>query len=553
MQTTAIKDKKVSTDLKVGEEDSYAIYIVIAFFLVATMAWKILDHAIPIWDSADHLLKGYLITDIIRSPSNTIFKPLEILTASFYYPPFFYFIHSAIILTFGMHGDRINDIPNLLFFLTAMYSLYKLGCTLLKDTKSATMGVLIFCTLPAVCKAVHAKALLDMPLTAMVFTGLWILVSWRENPNWKKAFLAGISIGLAALTKQYGLFYFVPPLLFWLAKDLLSKKYEKVAMNLSISSIAGLIFSLWLIPNFNQLISFMAANHRNGQESSFFLMWFNNAIEFFKMFPVELTVPIISFFVMSFILKEVHKKLIILSSSVLFCMVIICALNWDPYQFRYILPLTGYISLAVGSLANNLILNSKIFYLKITGIYIISWSLFSFIYLNYTPYPIQASKSIDKILGFSEHRKTSKYTEPLSAVPYKDWGYDWLFKSIQKNKKVDWPKVCVLPDTFDYSTSGLQYLTRSRRVHVDFMTLRNWTTRGYEFNYIDQDLDQFDFFLVLKNQNKADGAHFINKQSKANYNNLIKTFDNLSKYNLIDKRILPDNSRLEFYEFIKGP
>lgn len=545
MQITTTKEKTVSTDNGIREHDSIAIYIVISSFLIATMAWKVTDNTIPIWDSANHLLNGYMITDIIRGPLNPIAKLYEVITASFYYPPLFYFVHSGTMLVTGLNSDRINDIPCLLFFSLAMYSLYKLGCKLLKDDKSATTGVFIFCTFPAVCKAVHAKALLDMPLTAMVFTGFWLLISWRENPTWKKALSAGLVVGLAGLTKQYGLFYFVPILLFWLAKDLSRKDYRNVAMIFAMSSTTAIIFSIWLIPNLTKLLAFMSSNHRSGEESSFLFMWFNNMFEFFNMFQVELTVPVIAFFIMSLVLmKEVHKNLFVLSSSIIFCMVVICALNWDPYQFRYILPLTGYIALAIGNLANSLISKTNFFAFKIMGVYILGWCLFNFVYLNYTPYPFPAFKSVDNFCGYTLHRSTSKYTEPLTAIPHKDWGYDWLFDTIRENKKVDWPTVCVLPDTFDYSTSGLQYLARSRGEHIDFLTLRKWTTRGYKFQYTEKDLKRFQFFVVLKNQQKKDGAILFEQKSKFNYENLKEKLSKSDSYEKIGEKLLPNKGRI---------
>lgn len=549
------KDTKPTSGGRRGLLINLSLFLVVSFFLVVNAYWKWIDGTVPVWDSASHLQYGYKIADLLRY-SPDIFTGLDgSIKASFYYPPLFYFTHALVGITVGELNTVVDQIPSLAFFVISLVALYKLGCELLEDKKIALLGVFLFACSPAVSKAVHPVALLDLPLTAMVFTGFYALVRWRKNPSWLMALLSGLAIGLTALAKQYGFFFFIPVMAFWFFEDIKNKNFRNIKMILSQAFIAASVFLVWLVPNLPSLLPFMSKNHRPGAEGDFLLMWLNNMKEILDLFPESLTTIGLVAFLLSIATFEVHKKLWILSVPCLFCMGAICLLNWDPYQFRYILPVVGYTSLATAWLIHKTLLTSPKALLRYGGYSLVLYFLFAFLYLNFTPYPVKASPLLDKIPSFNTIKSKSYYTEPIAPIPKKDRGYDWLFSTIEKHKFNKQSEVvetlCVLPDTFFHSCLGIYYQARSRGMWTLSRTLRKWTTKGYEFEYNQKKLDEFGWFLVLKNQHLKDGAVFATEQDKQNYEALKVELEKNTQFKQRGTFDLPDGAYLILYQNMK--
>ena len=529
------------------------VCLLIFVFVLATVLWKSFDNHVPIWDSANHLLHSYELSEIFASDADISSKVHRAITSSYYYPPFFYLCLTAVRGLAGFDSPLLDEIPCLLFFALATFSLYKLGCLLLNDSKAALAGSFVFCCLPAITRAIHPKALLDLPVTAMVFISFYFLVRWYKTPSWMWSVAIGVAIGLTALTKQYGVFYFVPPVMAFFVVSLKNREYKKLLMLFSQGLIALAIVLCWLIPNLPQLTTFMSSNHLSAEEGNFFLMWWNNVVQIALLAPENITFPGLFIFFLSFSLPGVHKKLWILSISSLFCWVLICTLNWDPYQFRYVIPVVGYISLAVGALISTLLFNTSNKLFQAGGVLIISWYLFSFLYLNYAPYPLSLKSfqkqfdRFDKLVGFDRAKKSAKYTEPLSPLPFTDWGREWVISTILKHQTEDWSYVCVLPDTFEHSTLTYQYLARSAGKNITFQTLRNWSTRGYDFQYSDKDLDSFNWFLALENQKSRPGAVFSSSKAQKNYEALEELLRSSDRFRAVDERSMPDGSKVILY------
>ena len=104
--------------------------------------------------------------------------------------------HSNISYERVLTLARLGMLPFLLLLLGATWA-WTQRCY---GNTAATLAVLFLASTPVILGNAAVVAL-DVPVTALTMTSLWLLLRWLERPNAARALLLGLSSGLAVATK----------------------------------------------------------------------------------------------------------------------------------------------------------------------------------------------------------------------------------------------------------------------------------------------------------------------------------------------------------------
>jgi 4-amino-4-deoxy-L-arabinose transferase-like glycosyltransferase len=251
--------------------------IILVFFLIVygfnLYSLSLLDVDLPPWDEAVHLRDSIVIYNIWKNPSQiniTVIKDLinksekyPLIRPSGYFPPFAPLITSFFHLIFGT-SSQVAIMSNMFFISVLILSLYSLGTTLCCRFVGllASFFILLF---PIVFQ--HSFIyMLDMPLTAMVAFGTYILIKSNFFQNTKFSILAGVAFGLGMLTKWSYLFFMIGPLSYVIYKSFYAEassgnkiiepmKQKKIIYHIFLFSLtAVLTFGPYYIPIIFKLI-----------------------------------------------------------------------------------------------------------------------------------------------------------------------------------------------------------------------------------------------------------------------------------------------------------
>lgn len=248
-----------------------AIWLVTA---VCDRLWIWLDHAPPSWDAADYLAEGMVYWKALQTPqwfSGAWWTHLWLLSPKI--PPLVYLSTVPITSLFGGGADQ-----GILVFLgysaVLLGSVYLLGLYLF-NLQVGLWAACLCVLMPTLYKA-RLEFLLDYPLAAMVALSFvcltlwhreslqadsesivkkkpevtetqkesilerfWNVQSWYTLKPWILAGLAGITFGLALLTKQPAALFLFVPIVWVLGEALWQRTWRRVAQ-LGILFLASL-------------------------------------------------------------------------------------------------------------------------------------------------------------------------------------------------------------------------------------------------------------------------------------------------------------------------
>lgn len=230
--------------------------------------WLGLDQSVPAWDAADYLTGSLAYWQALQTPqwfSPTWWTDLWLMSSKI--PPLVYLSTTPIISSVGKEPDQIILIF-LLFSAILLTSVYSLGAVLFN--RRVGLWAAGFCILMPVLYEARLEYLLDFPLTAMVTLALLCLTLWREQSNpadkpnnssqsgdtahavapsaavslvrrllqpnlryrwrsWGWAIVAGITVGLALMTKQSAGLFLLVPLVWCGVETLWQRAWERLA------------------------------------------------------------------------------------------------------------------------------------------------------------------------------------------------------------------------------------------------------------------------------------------------------------------------------------
>ncbi|MGJ3248261.1 MAG: glycosyltransferase family 39 protein [Elainellaceae cyanobacterium] len=206
--------------------------------------WLALDHGVPSWDPADHLI-GSLNYWWTLSHGNW-FSPdwwTGLWTLSSKYPPLLYITTTPFLSLLGAGIDpalRVNS----LYTVILLVSVYGLGQQLLSPRVGLWAAGL--CVLFPEFYSLRTQYFMDYPLAALTTASVWILTLWRDaSSRWAQWWLAlgfGTCFGLALLMKQTAVFFLALPILWVLGRQLQKRSWERI-----IQLFSGLLIALVLM------------------------------------------------------------------------------------------------------------------------------------------------------------------------------------------------------------------------------------------------------------------------------------------------------------------
>jgi 4-amino-4-deoxy-L-arabinose transferase-like glycosyltransferase len=177
--------------------------------------WFALDHSVPAWDQADYLNGVLNYWEALQTPewfNSQWWRSFWLLSNKI--PPLNYILTAPLVNLFGTSEDAATTI--MLFYSgVLLVSVYGLGIVLFDVTTGLWAAGL--CQLIPGLYNHRLEFILDYPLTTVITFSFWLLTVYffsraKSFTSWILAILAGISLGLAVLTKQTALFFLFCPL-----------------------------------------------------------------------------------------------------------------------------------------------------------------------------------------------------------------------------------------------------------------------------------------------------------------------------------------------------
>lgn len=175
--------------------NSKTIFFFISIFYAAAniIWWKLNTPVFPYDSSALHF--------------NDIFESGWL----FFNAPLITWIIKIMFYVFGKeYFDLIVIFVNYIFFLIALYYIYKLG-VVLKDKETGIISIILFALVPAIYGMSRQYGGLEYHLITAITFNIYCLIRTNHFTNRKWSLIYGISIGLGMLIKDEFLAYFFIP------------------------------------------------------------------------------------------------------------------------------------------------------------------------------------------------------------------------------------------------------------------------------------------------------------------------------------------------------
>jgi len=221
------------------------------YLTISNIIWIAWDTRPPFWDMAVHQTGALRILNAISEQGLGGLTSLGYATD--FYPPLFHSVVAVFYAIVGVSPDaaQLANIPATAILLG---STYWIGRRLVSPITGAVAATLLgFYPLMI---WLSREAAIDYWLTAMVALGFALLIETDSFQNPRMSVLFGFVCGLGMLTKwTFVLFLLFPAL--WMAQ-----RHFKQAMG--SAAVATLVASIWYLPQFNSLGSFLALNTAGG-------------------------------------------------------------------------------------------------------------------------------------------------------------------------------------------------------------------------------------------------------------------------------------------------
>ncbi len=181
------------------KRSSYVRVLLAVYLLLAGVvaAWWLMDTRPPLIDPARHLnvslaYHRYLIHHALTGFATAWFLPYH------FYPPSIYISTALLYLLLGT-SLVVARATILLFLLCAALATYGIGRRLMNEKAGVLAAILLICY-PLILE--DSKVYMtEVPLTAMVALGIYLLLRTREFQERSFSLMLGIALGFGALTK----------------------------------------------------------------------------------------------------------------------------------------------------------------------------------------------------------------------------------------------------------------------------------------------------------------------------------------------------------------
>ncbi|NEQ98160.1 MAG: phospholipid carrier-dependent glycosyltransferase, partial [Cyanothece sp. SIO2G6] len=196
-----------------------------AIAAIIDQLWLALDHRVPSWDPADHMIGALNYWWTLQPQhwfSGHVWDALWTLSSK--YPPLLYISTAPFLALFGRGADQAIAV-NLFYTAVLLVSVYGLGRVLFRAEVGLWAAGL--CLLFPQFYSLRTGYYMDYPLTTLIAAStlalsLWHLSQtayspvksrWALAKQWLFALSLGLTFGLAFLMKQTAIFFLAIPLM----------------------------------------------------------------------------------------------------------------------------------------------------------------------------------------------------------------------------------------------------------------------------------------------------------------------------------------------------
>ena len=321
---------------------------------VPLLVWLKMDNSLPHWDMGRHLYNsveyGRLWADFIAGRGSFV----QLLSAYFYYPPFFYQAGVLFYIFFGV-TQKVAVASNLIWIFIMIYSLYHLA-QMMWNKKSAVLALAVLFSMPMIIGAMREYQI-DLALSAWVMLACFLIAKYQKKPELRGAIWIGIAVGLGMLLKWTFLAY-VLPFMAWVLYTALREgktRSKRMIWHLGAAVVVTLLCAgIWYVANRHNIRADFVANgidaaRREGDPTGFSLAAFGYYAK--ALSDWYLLLPLSVLFVITAIAgclrgKRSTGNLLILATIVFIYVVFSLMPNKDA---RYIMPVAPFIALVIAS------------------------------------------------------------------------------------------------------------------------------------------------------------------------------------------------------------
>jgi 4-amino-4-deoxy-L-arabinose transferase-like glycosyltransferase len=508
-------------------------------FVLLLIVWFALDHSWPSWDAAEHMRIAGQYVPLLKHPRPWDGQWLvNFLSVNYFYPPAVYVTHGSLKALFGS-GAWVNDLREVVFQALLCFSIYFSANSLFKSRAVGLCAVLFINAYPIVGYMSHSL-MLDFPLLAMVSVALAALVYWDQSRTLKGSILLGVILGLCALTKQIGLLFLIGPGVFLFVASLRRGKRKEAGYLAIAAVIAAAMFLPWFVVNKEHMISLAhEIQHDVGNSgSNYFLI---SLSRYFQFVPATMTAPLMVLFFVSLISagKENLQKTALLWLSAVVGMLLVCAIPYEPADARYLLPALVFPAGITASQVCRWVGTAKL-PMRILGWTSIAGAVFTYIIMNFAPYPLPVNFDKQWITTEQPWKQGSSNFSPVPAGDL--WGQEWAITTIDKHQKGNQCWLNILPSNPHLSVHTFEAVISDIGAPISVSSFRGWSASGDSFDYSPEQFGYYNWFLLKS------GDQGFKLRDDASRRKYAETVDFIRKnLTLVGTRSLPDGSELSLY------
>ena len=210
---------------KINTSHIIFLTIILAYILLDIIFWVTNNPIIPQGEAVHHF--------------NDIFDNHLL----YYNAPLITWIMKGMFSIFGKEYFDLQIIfVNFIFFLTALYFLYKIGLEI-KDKTTGNIAMILFALTPCVYGLSRQFGHQDWHVMIALIPNIYCLIKTKNFEDTKWSIFYGISVGIGLLIKDEFLAYFFTPYLYVAAKNLLKNNLRKTIINILIPIISGILIA----------------------------------------------------------------------------------------------------------------------------------------------------------------------------------------------------------------------------------------------------------------------------------------------------------------------
>jgi hypothetical protein len=525
--------------------------LVVAGVLVANVFWHLLDHTLPCWDSACHLMKAYEYQQLFHHPRQLLRHVHRLMDVSIFYPPLIYMIQGGFktLLPFP-----IIDLASRFVYLALLSGTVFAHSRILSGSRlAAVLSVLLLTSYPGLSYLFHSD-LLDLPLIAMISAGLLTVTCWtRSRISWKTDLLCGAILSLCLFSKQTAVMFLGPVAALQIGSRFLSMDWRRGITLGGIWLVACSPMLIWMYCVSSKMSAFLKDNHLNSAAS---LSTFLDHVGYYGQALLQLLGPA-AFVVFGLSLcvrpREIAQRYhaILLASVVGFFL--IALINCVP-QARYVAPCLIAIAMLSGQLLSELLAAAKI--QRAAAAVLLAACLVTGFTISFSPSPVPSISVLEDILGISwlrlqeESYAVSRATNP--TFPHlQDWKQASVLRKLTSRSTGQW--LNVLSDSEEYNSAGLQYLALRERLDIKPTGFRAWYIDGHGYKYDLVQLNSVRWHLVLRGPQltalqQRGVREFKSSEDEANYKRLLALLKEEKFFTPVVEEQLPQGLFLVVYE-----